>query len=222
MLLGVLTDRFGDVALSPPRNKPKISENFRSVNPLIVVSTNPARQRDWKCRQVYHISQSGSQRAQLFDAPVDFVRYLDRLDVYARRAKVRLHAFGLTAMETQLLLEPLRRDAISAMMQQLQSDHSRYMNQARGVSGHLYCAHFHADLMANSAQYRATLLTMERESLYSSAPAHAANEAQFTVAGTKVKLYLNRWRRDFDFEDAGPIAWDTWLHGKPYAKAAGA
>jgi len=104
----------------------------------------------------------------------------------------------------------------------LQSDHSRYMNQARGVSGHLYCAHFHADLMANSAQYRATLLTMERESLYSSAPAHAANEAQFTVAGTKVKLYLNRWRRDFDFEDAGPIAWDTWLHGKPYAKAAGA
>lgn len=186
---------------------------------------DPPRLRQWKCRQVYHVYQRGSQRQNTFHKPEHLILYLDRLDVLARRYRVRIHAFCLMSNHVHFMFEPLRRGAISRLMQHLQSQHARYMNGLKGTEGHLWRNHFHAKHIANSVQYCATLLYIEQNPSaanaykqahlypYSSAQAHVANDAIYTIAHrhhrARVKLYLDRWRREFEIDPQ--TNWATWL-----------
>jgi len=188
---------------------------------------DPPRVRKWKCRQVYHVYQRGSQRQSTFIRPADSILYLDRLDVLARRYKVRIHAFCLMSNHVHFMLEPLRRGAISRLMQFLQSQHARYINGLNHTAGHLWHHHFHAKLIKNRSQYCETLLYIERNPVvgnpykhahlyaYSSAAAHAANQPLVTITHKRhraqVKLYLDRWRKEFEFPETGSVDWPAWL-----------
>ena len=115
-------------------------------------------------------------------------------------------------------------------MQHLQSQHARYMNSLEGTAGHLWHHHFHAKLIKNQAQYCETLLYIERNPVaanlhrhahlygYSSAAAHAANQPILTVTHKRyraqVKLYLDRWRKEFEFTGEGDTAWAMWLRSQ--------
>ena len=206
---------------------------------------DPPRVRNWKCRQVYHVYQRGSQRHRTFLRPVDSVLYLDRLDLLARRYKVRIHAFCLMSNHVHFMLEPLRKGAISRLMQHLQSQHARYMNGLNNrTQGHLWHHHFHAKLIKNQAQYCETLLYIERNPTaaqlekhahlydFSSAKAHTANQPLLTVTHKKIKatirLYLDRWRKEFAFTADETPNWPAWLasrrnatHARDYASLLG-
>jgi len=188
---------------------------------------DPPRLRHWKCRQVYHVYQRGSHRQTVFENPAQLVLYLDRLDRLARRCKVRIHAFALMSNHVHFMFEPLRRGAISRLMQHLQSSHARFVNGLHQTVGHLWHHHFHAKLIKNNAQYCDTLLYIEKNPVvanmrkqahlyaYSSAAAHVANEAIYRVRHRKfsaeVRLYLDRWRKEFQIPKAGPSLWANWL-----------
>ena len=191
----------------------------------------PPRLRSFKCRQVYHVYQRGSQRQKVFDSRAQIVLYLDRLDTLARRYKVRIHAFCIMSNHVHFMFEPLRRGGISRLMQHLQSQHARHMNALRRTDGHLWRHHFHAKHVENSAQYTATLLYIEQNPVaagmcerahlypFSSAVAHTLNLPIYTIERherqAQVKLYLDRWRKEFDIPAAGPATgptdWPTWL-----------
>lgn len=192
----------------------------------------PPRLRSFKCRQVYHVYQRGSQRQRVFDSKAQLVHYLDRLDTLARRYKVRIHAFCLMSNHVHFMFEPLRKGAISRLMQHLQSHHARFMNGLRRTDGHLWRNHFQAKQIDSSAQYQATLLYIEQNPVkagmcqkahryaFSSAVAHTANEPIYTLARhereAQVRLYLDRWRKEFasSADESGgvkPIDWPTWL-----------
>ncbi len=189
-------------------------------------STSP-RIRHWKCRQVFHVYQRGSRRQPTFLRPSDYILYLDRLDVLARRYKVRIHAFCLMPNHVHFLLEPLRRGAISRLMQHLQSQHARYMHRLSQTAGHLWHHHFRAKLITSTTQYCETLLYIERNPTadrperhahlypYSSAAAHHANQPHATITGKRhhatVKLYLDRWRQEFGFTAHDDTHWSGWL-----------
>jgi hypothetical protein len=92
-----------------------------------------------------------------------------------------------------------------------------------GVDGHMWRNHFHCKHIKTAAQYRATLLYVEQNPTaagvvqkahlyeYSSAPAHCKNEPLYELAHrhhrARVKLYLTRWRREFNT----PQDWPEWL-----------
>jgi REP element-mobilizing transposase RayT len=186
---------------------------------------DPPRIRNFKCRQVYHVYQRGSQRQNTFHKPDHLLLYLDRLDLLARRYKVRIHAFCLMSNHVHFMFEPLRRGAVSRLMQHLQSYHARYMNSLKGTEGHLWRNHFHAKHLKSSAQYRNTLLYIEQNPTaagvarqahlypYSSAPAHAAEDPVYRLTHRhreiQVRLYLDRWRKEFDV--AEDTDWASWL-----------
>ena len=187
---------------------------------------DPPRLRQWKCRQTYHVYQRGSQRQNVFHQPQHLLLYLDRLDLLARRYKVRIHAFCLMSNHVHFLFEPLRKGAISRLMQHLQSYHARYMNGLKGTEGHLWRNHFHSKHIKDSAQYCATLLYIEQNPTaaniakqahlypYSSAAAHQANDPILTLRHkhhqAKVKLYLKRWQQEFQVDEN--TNWATWLY----------
>ena len=187
----------------------------------------PPRLRNFKCRQVYHVYQRGSQRQRIFDGKAHVIFYLDRLDRLARRYKVRIHAFCLMDNHVHFMLEPERKGGVSRMMQHLQSYHARYMNGLRHTDGHLWRNHFEAKHIASSAQYQATLLYIEKNPVvagmcqqahryaFSSAVAHTENQPIYTLARhereAQVKLYLPRWRKEFAIAAEGPTDWPTWL-----------
>ena len=186
---------------------------------------DPPRLRKWKCRHVYHVYQRGSQRQNTFHSPTHLLLYLNRLDLLARRYKVRIHAFCLMSNHVHFMLEPLRRGAISRLMQHLQSFHARYMNGLSGTEGHLWRNHFHAIHIEGKAQYCNTLLYIEQNPTqanltqqphlypYSSAAAHVANEPIYNLTHKKqkaqVKLYLDRWRQEFEITPT--TDWAAWL-----------
>jgi len=187
----------------------------------------PPRLRSFKCRQVYHVYQRGSQRQKVFSSKADLTLYLDRLDTLARRYKVRIHAFCLMSNHVHFLFEPQRKRGISRLMQHLQSYHARYMNGLRHTDGHLWRHHFHAKHIASPGQYRATLLYIEQNPVaaglcqkahlyaYSSAIAHCENQPIYTVKRhqyeAQVRLYLDRWRKEFNIPATGATNWATWL-----------
>jgi hypothetical protein len=123
------------------------------------------------------------------------------------------------------MLAPLRRGAISRLMQHLQSYHARYMNGLKGTEGHLWRNHFHAKHIATPVQYRQTLLYIEQNPAaagvakhassysYSSAPAHRANNPSYTLQSklrcVTVRLYLDRWRAEFAID--ADTNWVRWL-----------
>ncbi len=187
----------------------------------------PPRIRNFKCRQVYHVYQRGSQRQRVFSTKAHLILYLDRLDTLARRYKVRIHSFCLMDTHVHFMFEPQRKGAISRLMQHLQSYHARFINGLRHTDGHLWRNHFHAKLIASSAQYQATLLYIENNPVearickkahlyaFSSAIAHTANQPIYTLARhehqAQVKLYLPRWHQEFSLPQEGPTDWPTWL-----------
>jgi maltooligosyltrehalose synthase len=134
------------------------------------------------------------------------------------------------------LLEPLRKGAISRLMQHLQSQHARYMNGLNHTAGHLWHHHFHAKHIKSRSQYCETLLYIERNPVahggphaahlyaYSSAAAHCTNQPILIVKHKRhhaqVKLYLDRWRHEFEFPAVGAIDWAAWLRSPRQATHA--
>ena len=125
------------------------------------------------------------------------------------------------------MFEPLRKGGISRLMQHLQSQHARHVNATRRTEGHLWRNHFHAKHIASPGQYRETLLYIEQNIVaaglcgkahlyaHSSAIAHTQNQPIYSIARhehqAQVKLYLDRWRREFALPTEGDTDWATWL-----------
>ena len=188
---------------------------------------DPPRLRRFKCRHVFHVYQRGSQRQNVFGQPAHLLLYLNRLDHLARRYKVRIHAFCLMSNHVHFMFEPLRKGAISKLMQHLQSYHARYINGLNHTCGHLWRNHFHAKPITSSAQYCDTLLYIEHNPTaasmtkqahlypYSSAQAHLANDPLYNLKHKSqratITLYLDRWRKEFSLPATGPTRWNTWL-----------
>jgi len=101
------------------------------------------------------------------------------------------------------------------------------MNGLKHTAGHLWHHHFQAKHIKSRSQYCETLLYIERNPSsvnlakqahlypYSSAAAHTENQPLLTVTHKKhraqIRLYLDRWRKEFDFPETGPTNWPDWL-----------
>ena len=171
----------------------------------------PRPLRDLKCRRAYHVYQRGNERQRVFHSQRQLLSYLNRLNLLARRYKVRIHAFCLMSNHVHFILEPTRKRGISNLMRDLQSQHAREVLLARQSDGHLWKHHYGA-LALGPAHYRAALRYVEENPVragvarrpedypYSSAAAHCAHAAQAQIhlrkGSAHVDLYLKRWQAE--------------------------
>jgi hypothetical protein len=109
-------------------------------------------------------------------------------------------------------------------MQALQAYHSRWIHGTQQRDGHLWKNRFGAKPIKSASHYRQALLYIERNPVmavlveraedytYSSAAAHASNSPVAIIGQAKVRLYLDRWRRECQSEN-----WSDWLRDPQHA-----
>ena len=63
-----------------------------------------------------HVIQRGNNRQACFFTEQDYVVYLDKLNEYAKKYRVNVHAFVLMTNHVHLLMTPELSDGVSRLM----------------------------------------------------------------------------------------------------------
>lgn len=98
-----------------------------------------------------HVIQRGINRSVCFFDEVDYVTYLQFLNLARRKADCRIHAYVLMTNHVHLLVTGNQIRSIAVMMQSLGRCYVRYINQQYRRTGSLW-----------EGRYRSTLIDSER------------------------------------------------------------
>ena len=91
----------------------------------------------------YHVIVRGNQRRKTFRRDDDYKAYLDRLEKYRRRFRVRIYAYCLMPNHVHLLLET-GTTPLAKFMQGLQQSYTQYFNRGYRKVGHLFQGRYKA------------------------------------------------------------------------------
>ncbi len=89
----------------------------------------PRKLRMYLAGMPYHVIQRGNNREACFFADDDYLFYLECLKDACERYQVNCHAYVLMTNHTHLLLEPLKAEGISRVMQSLGRRYVQYINK---------------------------------------------------------------------------------------------
>lgn len=98
----------------------------------------PRRARNYIPGLPYHIVQRGNNRQACFQDPVDYHRYLDLWQRFARQHEVDVHAYCLMTNHVHLLVTPAAEDSISRTMKDVGSRYAQYVNKRYRRTGTLW------------------------------------------------------------------------------------
>jgi putative transposase len=76
-----------------------------------------------------HVIQRGNNRQFCFFAEQDYTVYLDKLEHYASKLAVRIHAFTLMTNHVHILMTPSTGNGVSKLMQSLGRYYVMYINK---------------------------------------------------------------------------------------------
>jgi len=86
---------------------------------------------------LYHVIVRGNQQRKTFHSDSDYKAYLDRLEEYRVRCRVRIYAYCLMPNHVHLLLET-GSVPLAKFMQGLQQSYTQYFNWRYRKVGHLF------------------------------------------------------------------------------------
>lgn len=92
---------------------------------------------------LYHIIVRGNQRRKTFRSDDDYKAYLDRLEKYRAKFRVRIYAYCLMPNHVHLLLET-GSAPLAKFMQGLQQSYTQYFNRTHRKVGHLFQGRYKA------------------------------------------------------------------------------
>jgi len=98
----------------------------------------------------YHVMARGNRRTTLFHDDEDYGAYLERLERYRQRDRLRCYAFVLMANHLHLLVET-GEVPLSRTMQALQFTYTQYYNRRYRNTGHLFQGRYKAILCDRDA-----------------------------------------------------------------------
>jgi len=98
-----------------------------------------------------YVVQRGNNRQTSFFIEQDYVVYLDKLNEYAKKYKVDIHAYVLMTNHVHLLMTPSTDKGVSQLMQSLGRYYVRYVNQTHNRTGTLW-----------EGRYKSTLVDSEK------------------------------------------------------------
>lgn len=94
-----------------------------------------------------HIVQRGNNRQVCFFIEEDYSIYLDKLEDYAKKYQVDVHAFVLMTNHVHLLMTPHKGDGVSRLIQSLGRYYVRYINQTHKRTGTLWEGRYKSTLV---------------------------------------------------------------------------
>jgi len=92
---------------------------------------------------LYHVIVRGNQRRKTFRRDEDYQGYLDRLEKYRARFRVRIYAYCLMPNHVHLLLET-GTTPLAKFMQGVQQSYTQYFNRSYRKIGHLFQGRYKA------------------------------------------------------------------------------
>jgi len=92
---------------------------------------------------LYHVIVRGNQRRKTFRCDHDYKAYLDRLEKYRAKFRIRVYAFCLMPNHVHLLLES-GSTPLGKFMQGLQESYTQYFNRSYRKVGHLFQGRYKA------------------------------------------------------------------------------
>lgn len=98
-----------------------------------------------------HVVQRGNNRQVTFFIEQDYVVYLDKLNDYAKKYQVDVHAYVLMTNHVHILMTPNTDKGVSQLMQSLGRYYVRYINQTHNRTGTLW-----------EGRYKSTLVDSEK------------------------------------------------------------
>ncbi len=135
----------------------------------------------------HHITQRGNYRQPVFSGDGDRFRYLDWLREYSERHALKVWAYCLMENHVHFVAVPSTEDSMSKTFKTLHMRYSRYINEKKNTSGHLWqgrfysCAlderHLHAAVRyVENNPVRAGIVKRAEDYGWSSARAHVNGE----------------------------------------------
>jgi len=94
-----------------------------------------------------HVIQRGNNRDPCFYAEEDYRRYLDDLQISAKKFDCRIHAYVLMTNHVHLLVTPMTEYGVSQMMQALGRRYVYYVNKTYKRTGTLWEGRYKASLV---------------------------------------------------------------------------
>jgi putative transposase len=92
---------------------------------------------------LYHVIVRGNQRRKTFRSDDDYKAYLERLEKYRAKFRVRIYAYCLMPNHVHLLLET-GAAPLAKFMQGLQQSYTQYFNRSYRKVGHLFQGRYKA------------------------------------------------------------------------------
>src|ERR1051325_1118361 len=105
---------------------------------------------------LYHLITRGNNRRTIFEAPEDYQKFLQLLEIQKGKLPFLLYAYCLMNNHVHLLVER-QGHAISRVMHRLLTGYSQYYNRKYGRSGHLLQGR-HKALLCQSDRYLSELV----------------------------------------------------------------
>lgn len=105
---------------------------------------------------LYHVIVRGNQQRKTFRSEGDYEAYLDRLEYYRTRFRLRIYAYCLMPNHVHLLVETSSAP-LSKFMQGLQQSYTQYFNRRYRKVGHLFQGRYKA-IICDKEKYLLALL----------------------------------------------------------------
>ena len=105
---------------------------------------------------LYHVIVRGNQRRKTFRSEDDYKAYLDRLEHYRAKFRLRIYAYCLMPNHAHLLLET-GATPLAKFMQGLQQSYTQYFNRRYRKVGHLFQGRYKA-IICDKEKYLLALL----------------------------------------------------------------
>jgi putative transposase len=104
---------------------------------------------------LYHITQRGNYRQDIFEGEEDKQVYMDFFQLYAKKYKVKLFAFCLMDNHVHFVVEPQKEDSLALLFKYTHMRYSMYFNKKKGSPGHLFQGRFFSCLLYEEHLYEA-------------------------------------------------------------------
>ena len=98
-----------------------------------------------------HVIQRGNNREPCFYAEDDYQRYLESLDLSAKKFDCRVHSYALMTNHVHLLVTPMSDYGVSQMMQALGRRYVCYINKTYNRTGTLWEGRYKSSLIDSDA-----------------------------------------------------------------------
>jgi putative transposase len=99
--------------------------------------------------QPHHITQRGNYRQKIFETDKDRKQYLEWIEKYSQKYKVKILAYCLMSNHVHFVVIPVESDSLSKLFNTAHMRYSHYYNKKKKAKGHLWQGRFYSCILGD-------------------------------------------------------------------------